>query len=268
VVITGAASGMGLLYARRAVAERARAVVLWDVNASALEHATAGLRSDATPGTTIFSYVVDLADPENIAVVAARVRAEVGIPDVLINNAGIVRGTYFSEHDSAKDTLPTMKVNALAPMLVTTEFLAGMIAEPARARRIVNIASAVGLFSNPRMSVYVASKWALLGWSDSLRLELAQQGIENVRVTTVAPSYISTGMFEGAKGPLLTPIMTPEFVVERVWAAMLAGKPLLILPWSVYVAKFFKGVLPLSLWDRMAGPVFGIYTSMSNFTGR
>ena len=202
-----------------------------------------------------------------IAQSAQAVRKEVGGIDVLINNAGIVRGKYFWEHDNGEDTRPTMQVNALAPMYVTREFLPGMI-ESSREARIVNIASAAGTISNPRMSVYAASKWAVIGWSDSLRLELKQQGFGHVKVTTVAPSYIDTGMFEGARGPLLTPVLTPEYVVNRVWRAMLEGRPMLMLPWSVGLAKTLKGILPTRVWDALAGQVFGVYSSMDEFTGR
>lgn len=287
VLITGAASGMGRLYAERAVAEGARAVILWDRDSAALDSVTLALRASVIaaresgawgaatrspssaagePHTTVHPYVVDLGELGAIAQTAQLVRKDVGIPDVLINNAGIVRGKYFWEHDNGEDIRPTMQVNALAPMYIAREFLPGMIAS-SREARIVNIASAAGMLSNPRMSVYAASKWALIGWSDSLRLELVQQGFGHVKVTTVAPSYISTGMFEGARGPLLTPIMTPEYVVTRVWSAMLAGKPLLMLPWAVGLAKTIKGILPTKAWDVLADRVFGVYSSMDEFTG-
>ncbi|MEV8213179.1 SDR family NAD(P)-dependent oxidoreductase [Leifsonia sp. NPDC077715] len=288
VLITGAASGMGRLYAERAVLEGARAVILWDRDEAALMELTHRLRREVLAGrtaaawgapqgspssaagrptTSVLPYVVDLSELGAIAQSAQAVRKEVGGVDVLINNAGIVRGKYFWEHDNGDDTRPTMQVNALAPMYVTREFLPGM-QRSVRESRIVNVASAAGTISNPRMSVYAASKWAVIGWSDSLRLELVQQGFGHVKVTTVAPSYIDTGMFEGARGPLLTPIMTPEYVVDRVWRAMLAGKPMLMLPWSVGLAKTLRGVLPLRLWDAVAGRVFGVYDSMDEFTGR
>ncbi|MCU1480175.1 MAG: 3-oxoacyl-ACP reductase [Subtercola sp.] len=266
VLITGAGSGMGLLYAERAVAEGAADVVLWDRNAEKIE--ALAERLNAAPGRTrVHPYRIDVSDPESISAAAERVLAEVGVPDVLINNAGIVRGKYFWQHDTVDDTIETMKINALGPMIVTRAFLPAMI-ESSRPSRIVNIASAAGMISNPRMSVYAASKWAVIGWSDSVRLELTQQGHGHVKVTTVAPSYISTGMFEGAKGPVMTPIMTPEYVVNRVWRAMLAGKPLLLLPKSVHIAKVAKGILPTALWDKMADNVFGLYSTMSDFTGR
>jgi short-subunit dehydrogenase len=132
----------------------------------------------------------------------------------------------------------------------------------------VNIASAAGTASNPKMSVYCGSKWAALGWSDSVRLELEKAGYGHVKVTTVCPAYISTGMFEGAKGPLMTPILTPQYVCDRVWAAMKVGSPLLTMPWTVRLGMFTRGVLPLWLWDWVAEHVFGVYKSMDEFKGR
>ena len=260
--------GMGRLYAERAVAEGARAVILWDRDAAALASTAAILTERAAGATQIAPYVGDIGDLGAIAQTAQRVRTEVGNPDVVINNAGIVRGSFFWEHDNGDDTRATMQVNALAPMYITREFLPAMMRNPYREARIVNIASAAGLLSNPRMSVYAASKAALLTWSDSLRLELKQQGFDNVRVSTIAPSYISTGMFDGARGPLLTPVMTPEHVVDRVWQAMLAGRPQLMMPWTVGMSKKLRGVLPLAAWDVVAGRVFGVYRSMDTFVGR
>ncbi|QYF72998.1 SDR family NAD(P)-dependent oxidoreductase [Cryobacterium sp. PAMC25264] len=268
VLITGAGMGMGRLYAERAVAEGARAVILWDRDAASLSSTAAILTERAGGATQIAPYVVDISDLGAIAQTAQRVRTEVGNPDIVINNAGIVRGSFFWEHDNGDDTRATMQVNALAPMYITREFLPAMMRNPYRESRIVNIASAAGMLSTPRMSVYAASKAAVIAWSDSLRLELQQQGFDHVRVSTIAPSYISTGMFDGARGPLFTPIMTPEHVVDRVWRAMLAGTPQLLMPWTVGLSKKVRGVLPLAAWDVVAGRVFGVYRSMDTFVGR
>ena len=264
VLITGAAMGMGRLYAELAVQEGAAAVVLWDINEAALNEAVAALTAK---GGRVHPYVVDVAKLEPILEAAARVRSEVGDIDILFNNAGVVRGKVFWEHDHLRDTWLTMSINALAPMYIAREFLPAMIASR-RECRIVNIASAAGTLSTPRMSVYCASKWSAIGWSDSVRLELLQAGHEHVKVTTVCPSYITTGMFEGAKGPLLTPLMTPEYVVNKVWAGMKAGKAMLLMPWTVHLSKVLRGLLPIKLWDFIADKVFGVYRSMDEFRGR
>ena len=269
VLITGAAGGMGRMYAERAVAEQAASVTLWDVDGAALARTADEIGAISQGRTRVQSYVVDVADLGAIAKTAQRVRREVGNPDVLINNAGIVRGNrYFWETDNGEDTRPTMQVNALAPMYITREFIPGMIANAYRPSRIVNIASAAGTLANPRLAGYAASKAALIGWSDSLRLELEQADHTNVKVTTVTPSYISTGMFAGAKGPVLAPVLEPEYVVDRVWRAMLAGTPLVELPWSVGVSRALRGLLPTRLFDRIVGDGFGVYRSMERFTGR
>ena len=152
-------------------------------------------------------------------------------------------------------------------MHVARAFLPAMIAA-GRQARILNVASASGQLSVPRMSVYTGSKWAVIGWSDSLRLELEREGHGHVRVTTLIPSYIKTGMFDGARAPLLTPLLEPEYVVDKAWAAMKAGRPRLMLPWSVGLSRMLSGLLPLRAWDWLAGRVFGVYSSMDAFTGR
>lgn len=266
-VITGAASGMGLLYARHAVAEGAAVVWLWDVNKKALAEVVEELSRIGVPNTVVYGDVVDLSSRTAIEKAAAKVIKKVGGTDVLINNAGVVRGALFWEHDNDAHTEKTMQVNALAPMFATHEFLPGMMASK-RESRIVNVASAAGMLSNPRMSVYASSKWALIGWSDSLRLELEREGHRQVKVLTVAPSYISTGMFEGVRGPLMTPLMRPEYVVARVWKAMIQGRSMLMLPWTVHLSKVLKGLLPQRAFDWIADNLFHVYNSMDKFTGR
>ncbi|MBL6750797.1 MAG: SDR family NAD(P)-dependent oxidoreductase [Nevskia sp.] len=265
VLITGAAMGMGKLYAQLAVREGAAAVVLWDINRAELDKTAAELLAQ---GGKVHAQLVDVSKLEAIVAAAAEVRARIGNPDVLINNAGVVRGKLFWEHDQLRDTWLTMSINALAPMYIAREFLPAMIENRASEQRIVNIASAAGLISNPRMSVYCASKWSCTGWSDSVRLELEQCGHRHVKVTTVNPTYISTGMFEGARGMLLTPILTPEYVTARVWAAMKRGRPRLILPWTVYLSSALRGLLPLRWFDWLANHVFGVYKTMDTFKGR
>ena len=263
ILITGAAMGMGKLYAELAVREKAGAVVLWDVNQTALDETVAELKA---AGGTVFSYVVDVSSLEDIEKNAAQVQRDIGDIDLLFNNAGIIRGKYFWDHDNRRDIWMTMAVNSLGIMYIARAFLPAMITG-GRQSRIVNIASAAGTVSNPRMSVYCASKWAAIGWSDSLRLELEQAGHKHVKITTVMPSYISTGMFEGVKAPLMTPILTPQIVVDKVWAAMKVGKAQLTLPWTVRLAMLSRGLLPLRLWDFIADKIFHIYSSMEHFTG-
>ncbi|WP_411721521.1 SDR family NAD(P)-dependent oxidoreductase [Mycetocola sp.] len=265
VLVTGGASGMGRLYAQRAVQEQAASVTLWDIDALTLDATASALSGH---GTVIHTRVVDVSRLADVRDAATHELDEGRVPDVLINNAGIVRGNeYFWNTDSERDTEPTMRINAIAPMHITREFLPAMITDAPREKRILNVASAAGTLANPRMSVYAASKWALIGWSDSVRLELERSGNAHVRITTFCPSYVATGMFEGARGPLMTPVLPPDIAVARAWQAMLAGKPMRRTPWTVGLASALKGVLPQRAWDVVADRVFSVYSSMENFTG-
>ena len=263
VLVTGAAMGLGKLFATRAVQEEAAHVVLWDVNESALKDTAAELEALGT--SSVHHYVVDVSSKARIAAAAKLVRKEVGDVQILVNNAGIVRGkSYFWEND-VRDVEATMLINALAPMYVAHEFLPAMVAAEEECR-IINLASSAGLNAVPRMAVYAGSKWAAVGWSDSVRLELEQAGHEHVRVTTVCPTYINTGMFDGAKGILLTPMLEQEEVVDGAWREMLKGGPFLIIPWTSRLNKALSGVLPVKLRDLWLRRV-GVYNSMAEFTG-
>lgn len=267
VLITGAALGMGKIYAEKAVLEGAKRVILWDVNQEQLDATASELRNLATGsthGTEVEPQVVDVSQA-SVVVLAAEEVLKNGTPDVLINNAGIVRGKPFAEH-THQDVDLTMNINASAPMHITLAFLEAM-KQGQQQRRIVNIASAAAFVSNPNMSVYAASKAALLGWSDTLRLELQAEN-SNVRVTTVCPLYTKTGMFDGAKAVRLTKLMTPEKVTGAAWDAMKNGTPLLVIPRISNAARTLRGALPTTAWDFLAQHAFGIYSSMKDFKGR
>ena len=265
VLVTGGAMGMGRLFAERAIAEQAAAVVLWDVNEAALNDTLNELADSATEVT---GYIVDVADAEEVAGTAAIVLDDLKGIDVLINNAGVVRGNkYFWETDLEHDTKATIDINTLGPMYVAHEFLPTMIAESGECR-MLNLASAAGFTPNPRMAVYAASKWAVIGWSDSVRLELKQAGLDHVKVTTVCPYYVRTGMFDGARSAPLLPILDPADVVEEAWGAMLAGRPFVVMPKTVMLSEMLKGVVPTSVRDFIADHVIGVYHTMDDFTGR
>ena len=265
VLVTGAAMGMGRLFAERAIAEKAKAVALWDLNETALQKT---LEELSGRGSAVSAYVVDVGDLAAVDATAAAVLDEVGRVDVLLNNAGIVRGNaYFWESDSRRDTQLTVAVNTLAPMYVARAFLPGMIAGSGECR-VVNLASAAGLTANPRMAVYAASKWAVIGWSDSIRLELKQAGYDHVKVTTVCPYYVNTGMFDGAKSAPLLPILDPDHVVEETWKTMCSGGSFVVLPRTVMLSEVLKGLVPIGVRDFIADNIIGVYHTMEDFTGR
>ena len=262
VLVTGAAMGLGKLFATQAVKEGAAAVVLWDANEAALKETAAELEA---AGGTIHYETVDVTSQAGVAEAAMRVGANVGTIHVLFNNAGIVRGNGYFWENQPRDFMLTMEVNSIGPMLVAREFLPAMIESDTQCR-LVNIASSAGLNAIPRMAAYAASKWAAIGFSDSVRLELEQAGYERVKVTTVCPTYINTGMFDGAKGILFTPMLKQEDVVDQTWTAMLEGRPFVVMPWTSKMNKVLSAVLPTRLRDMYLRRV-GVYNSMDEFHG-
>ena len=256
VLITGGASGIGRRMARLALTKGAR-VIIWDINRESID----GTAAEFSPLGTIRGYPVDVSDLEQIMASAEQVKADGEEVDILINNAGIVVGKFFHDH-SSEEISRTMAINAEAPMHIARTFLEGMMRR--NSGHICNIASSAGLISNPKMAVYAASKWSVIGWSDSLRLEMVQLK-KKIGVTTVTPYYINTGMFDGVRS--LVPILNPDKVALRIIRAIERGTPLLSMPWSVRFVRFFQGLLPLRVFDWFVGRVLGIYKTMEHFKG-
>jgi len=258
VLITGGASGIGKIMARLML-ERNAKVVIWDINQANIDATI----SEFSAKGNITGFLVDVSKVEQIQEKAKEVKQQVGVVDVLINNAGIVVGKYFHEHSTA-DIARTVDINTSAPMNVTLAFLGDMMAQ--NSGHICNIASSGGLVSNPKMSVYAASKWAVVGWSDSLRLEMEQLK-KNIKVTTVMPYYINTGMFDGVKSRI--PILAPEATARTIVKAIEKNKIMISKPGYIYhLTRFSQGILPVRAFDWVMHHVFGIYKTMEHFTGR
>jgi len=260
VLITGGAAGLGKLMGKKCLEKGASQLVIWDINPEFIKQTVSEF---SKMGFTVFPYVIDVSDTPAIIETAKKVRAEVGDVDIIINNAGVVVGKEFKDH-THHDIDFTMKINTNALMHVTLEFLPQMLAKGDG--HIVNIASAAGLLANPKMSVYVASKWGVTGWSESLRIELDKIK-SGIGVTTVNPSYIDTGMFAGVKTNFLLPILKPETAANRIVNAIIKNKIVLRMPFMVNFLPMVRGVLPARAFDWFVGRVLGIYESMAGFAG-
>jgi all-trans-retinol dehydrogenase (NAD+) len=236
-------------------------LVIWDINALNLDNTVKSMRRS---GYQVTGYLVDVANIQDIETTANQVLAEIGTVDILFNNAGVVVGKLFKEH-SARDIEKTFEVNVLGVMHVTRCFLPAML--KMGAGHVVNLASASSMVANPKMSVYASSKWAVMGWSESLRIELEREK-KDLHVTTVCPGYIDTGMFAGVKAPLLTPVLTPDHITNLIIRAVKRNKLLVMAPGTVKLLMPLRGILPTRWFDFVGGKVFGIYKTMSDFIGR
>jgi all-trans-retinol dehydrogenase (NAD+) len=261
ILITGAASGIGFIMGRMALEKGAKHLVMWDINSESLSASADELTSK---GYSVSTNLVDVRNKEQVSKVSKEVIKEQGTIDILFNNAGIIVGKSFEDH-SYEDIENTLAVNSLGLMYVARAFLPAMIEKGFG--RIINIASAAGLTPNPGMTVYAASKWAAVGWSDSLRIEL-EQNHENIKVLTVMPSYINTGMFDGVKAPLLIPLLDPEKISAKILNSVEKEKFILREPFMIKLSPFVRGILPARIYDFVAGKILKVYSSMNTFTGR
>lgn len=177
VLITAGASGLGLEMARVFAAAGARLLVC-DVNEKALDAARAELPSLATT-------VADVADEASVARLFEQVQSVLGGLDVLVNNAGIAGPTGYVETLSKADWDRTLAVN------ITGQFLCARLAVPllrqSSAGVMINLSSAAGHLGFAGRSPYSASKWAVVGFTKSLAIELGKDGI---RVNALLPGAV------------------------------------------------------------------------------
>ena len=260
LLITGGASGIGRIMGRQALQRGAKEVIIWDIN----EQNIASTVEELSALGRVKGYKVDVSNNECVEQSYARVEEECGDVDILINCAGIVTSNKTFDKQSVQDIERTMRINSIAPMVVALQALPDMISR--NRGHICNIASAAGMLSNPKMSVYAASKWAVIGWSDSVRIELKQMR-SKVHFTTIAPYYISTGMFDGVKSRFF-PILKPEKVARNILRAIEKNKDFKGLPFSFHFIRACQALLPSAWFDKILGDWVGIYSTMDNFTGR
>jgi short-subunit dehydrogenase len=260
VLITGGASGIGKIMGRIALEKGASCLIIWDINP---HNITAAIKELGQYGK-VRGYIVDVSSNELVTEGYNKVVNECGAVDILINCAGIVTSNKTFDQMSSDEMIRTMNINTLAPMFVPRVMLPGMIRR--NRGHICNIASAGGMLSNPKMSVYAASKWGAIGWSDSVRIEL-QDMKSDVHVTTVAPYYINTGMFDGVKSRII-PILKPEYVAKRIIRAIERNKSFRGIPFGFHFIRFWQFILPTKMFDWFFGKVMGIYHAMDDFTGR
>ncbi|XP_041268688.1 epidermal retinol dehydrogenase 2 [Onychostruthus taczanowskii] len=263
VLITGAGSGIGRLLALK-FASLGATVVLWDINQEGL-NCTVRLAREKGAGR-VHSYVCDCSKRQDVYRLADQVKKEVGDVSILINNAGIVIGKRFLD---SPDSLveKTMEVNTMAHFWTYKAFLPAMIA--ANHGHLVSIASGAGLCGTSQASDYCASKFAAVGFAESVDTEMRALRKTGVKTTTVCPYVINTGMFDGVKSkwPHVLPVLEPEYVAERIISAVRQNQEVLFIPRIIYVFYFLKSFLPVKVTVLLLD-YFGLLDLMNTFKGR
>ncbi|MEC8049261.1 MAG: SDR family oxidoreductase [Myxococcota bacterium] len=261
VLITGGAGGLGKQMARQ-WANLGATIVLWDRDEAGLAAARDFILQSGA--SAVHTYTCDLTDRDAVRSVGEQVLEEVGPIDVLVNNAGIVSGKSLLEI-SDEEIVRTFEVNSLALFWTSRVFLPEMLKR--RKGHIVTIASSAGLVGVSKLTDYCSSKWAAVGFDESLRMELRQTCPE-VKTTVVCPFFIDTGMFDGVKSrfEMLLPILKEESMAKDIVEGVEAGKTRIVSPDLVKIVPIMRA-LPTSVFDWVAD-FLGINVSMEEFVGK
>lgn len=183
VLITGAGSGIGRETAKLFAAQKAK-VIIADINDKGAEQTKQEIEQQG--GWAITKHL-DVTDESAVSKLAEEIHSEFGALDVLINNAGIGSAGRFL--DTSTDTWrKVMDVNLMGVVNGCHAFLPAMV-KRGKGGQVVNLSSVAGFFGIPDMPVYVASKFAVQGFSESLRADMAEHGIG---VTAICPGIINT----------------------------------------------------------------------------
>jgi len=260
IIITGAGSGIGRLMSL-GFAEREANLALIDIDINSIKE-TQNLIKNYNIKTRL--YECDISDRARVSEISKAIRKDFSRIDILVNNAGIVFGKPFLDL-SLDEMEKTMNVNYWGHIYFTKEFLPEMVARDTG--NIVNIASSGGLLGMPKLTDYCASKFAEVGFTESLKRELIIAGTKGVKLTCVCPYIIETGMFKGFRPFLFNPFLKPERAAEKIIKAVQKDKELLIMPYPGMKSLLILKLLPHSIMDRILN-IFGANHAMDNFTGR
>lgn len=181
-LVTGASYGIG--YALASAFARAGATIVFnDINQEMVDKGLAAYKAD---GITAYGYVCDVTDEDAVYALVEKVKNDVGVVDIVVNNAGIIKRIPAIEM-SAKDFRQVIDIDLNGPFIVSKAFAPGMIAKGAG--KIINICSMMSELGRETVSAYAAAKGGLKMLTKNLACEWAEH---NIQVNGIGPGYIAT----------------------------------------------------------------------------
>jgi NAD(P)-dependent dehydrogenase (short-subunit alcohol dehydrogenase family) len=254
VLVTGAASGIGretaLLFARRGAD-----LAICDVNEAGLGETAEAARGE---GRKVLARTVDVADAAAMGAFAEEVLREAGPPRVLMNNAGVGLGASFQD-TSLEDWEWILGINVRGVVHGCHAFVPAMV-ERGGPAHVVNVSSAAGYLPSEILCAYTTTKYAVLGLSEALRMELRRHGIG---VTAVCPGIIDTPIVrtsrlrgaagrEGMREEMVRAYHRrgygPERVAEKVLLAIQRGRTVAPIAPEAWVMYYLKRLAPGLVW--------------------
>ena len=249
-LVTGVASGIGRAIALRLAAEGVN-LFLVDIDELGLADTVQQAR---TAGVEVIGRRCDVGEPSQVSSVVAEILSRWGGVDILVNNAGI---TYYGStvQMSAEHWDRVLRVNLHSHIQFTRELLPSLLER--REAHVVNVCSMFGLVGMPKLAAYSTTKFALVGFSESLRNECGRDGLG---VTALCPGFVDTNLFTSAplgakqkehKVPPRIFRTTPEKVARAVVKAIRRNRRMVVMTpaaWFLVSAKrFVPGVMDFVL---------------------
>lgn len=250
IIITGASSGVGLSIAKQCAANGANLILLAR-RLDVLKDVQTDLQNRYSVQVMIFK--LDVSDTDEVQNVFQQIFKEIKEIDILVNNAGF--GIFRSAHEiSIKEIKDMFDVNVLGLIACTNMVLPVMLKR--EKGHIINIASQAGKIATPKSSAYAATKHAVLGFTNSLRMEVSDR---NIFVTAVNPGPIETNFFKRADetGSYVNSVkrvmITPDYVASKIVGAMLTKRREINLPGWMNAGSILFTLFP-RLFEKAGKP--------------
>ncbi|XP_042317171.1 epidermal retinol dehydrogenase 2-like [Sceloporus undulatus] len=261
VLVTGAANGIGREVALN-FARLGSILILWDIDEEGNKETAELVKNNGA--LAVYTYKCDLRKKDEIYAVADKVKKEVGDVEILINNAGVLKGKAFIDLPDS-DMAETLEVNTKAHFWTCKAFLPAMIA--CNQGHLVTTSSVAALAGSNKLTDYSASKSAAFGFLESLAFEMRAAGKEGIKTTIICPYYVDTELVTGVKTtrPLLLPILDVRYVGKKIVDGILKEKLYIVIPpyIGLIVLKLF---LPKKVVFLLA-EYLGLFDNLDHFRG-
>ena len=239
VIISGASSGIGKALAKE-YSKNGAILGLISRRKNVLQELKKELPNSC------FIYALDVNDIKACQSMANDFIMHVGVPDIVIANAGISHGTLTEYYDDLTTFQQIIKTNLFGTVNLFQPFVG--LFKSRKKGSFLGISSVAGIRGLPGASAYSASKSALSNYLEALRIELSEF---NISVINIAPGYIESAMT--AANPYSMPfIMKVDKAAKKIIHAIYLKKKFIIIPWQMAVIGKIMHMLPVSIWDWLA----------------
>jgi NAD(P)-dependent dehydrogenase (short-subunit alcohol dehydrogenase family) len=250
VVITGGARGIGAATAAALVRAGAR-VVIADLDADLAKETTAAITRESHVHDSATAYGLDVTDRTAFTALLDQVEADIGPIDVLVNNAGIMPIALI-EDEPDRTTGAQLAINLHAVIHGSREAVRRM--KPRGSGHVVNVASAAGRIPVPGGTTYVATKFGVIGFSEALRMELRDTGVD---VSCVMPAIVRTELAAGLKDSKGVKPVTAEQVADAIVDVLRSPRFDVYVPKSVGPAVRMGALLPRRVGEWLSRKLGG-----------